>query len=151
MTTANHATRAALHGQLDALLTPHRTVAPPVAGQADTGSLVDELQGVLNATAAARRALAALSDQAGASLSEAGSFDADFYDVGLYEGNSNGTMYDPPMEADPLGLGPRMAELREAIDVRLAPRQAAPVDPRTEVHAARLAHAQQCLNEIVGN
>ena len=135
MTTPD-TTRAALHGQLDALLSP-APVAPAAGGSvvpvAGAGSLVDELQGVLDTTAAARRALAARSDQAGASLSEAGSYDAD-----LYESDGDSTMYDPPMEADPLGLEFRMAELREAIDARMAPRQVAPVDPHAEGRAVRL-------------
>ncbi len=148
MTTPD-TTRAALHGQLDALLSPTPTVAPAAGGSvapaAGAGSLVDELQGVLNATAAARRALAARSDQAGASLSEAGSYDAD-----LYESDGDSTMYDPPMEADPLGLELRMAELREAIDARMAPRQVAPVDPHAEGRAVRLTEAHRRIDEILG-
>ena len=149
MTTPNHTTRAALHGQLDALLSP-APVAPAAGGSvvpvAGTGSLVDELQGVLDTTAAARRALATRSDQAGAALREAQSYDAD-----LYETEGDSTMYAPPMEADPLGLGPRMAELREAIDARMAPRQAAPVvDPQAGARTTRLTEAHRRLGEILG-
>lgn len=147
MTTPN-TTRTALYGQLDALLSPTPTVAPepPAAGQADTGSVVDALQGVLDASATARRALAARSDQAGASLSEAGAYDAD-----LYESDGDSTMYDPPMEADPLGLEFRMTELREAIDARMAPRQVAPVDPHAEGRAVRLTEAHRQIEAILGS
>ncbi len=146
-TTTNPRSRAVLHGQLDALLSPTPTVAPepPAAGQADTESVVDALQDVLDTTAAARRALAARSDQAGASLSEAGSFDADLSesDADLYEG-------DPSMEADPFGLEFRMAALREAIDARMAPRQAPPADPQAEGRAVRLTEAHRRIDEILG-
>ncbi len=149
MTTPN-TTRTALYGQLDALLSPTPTVAPepPAAGQADTGSVVDALQGVLDASATARRALAARSDQARASLREAESFDADLSE-GLNE--SLEAFYDPmPMESDPLGLRERMDELREAIDARMAPRQVAPVDPQAEGRAVRLTEAHRRIDEILG-
>ncbi len=151
MTTTNRptpATATKLHGQLDDMLTPHRAHAPepPAAGQVDTGSLVEALQGVLDASVAARRALAARSDQAGASLSEAGAYDAD-----LYESDGDSTMYDPPMEADPLGLEFRMTELREAIDARMAPRQVAPVDPHAEGRAVRLTEAHRQIEAILGS
>ncbi len=149
MTTPNHTTRGALHGQLDALLTPHRTAVPepPAAGQADTGSLVDELQGVLDTTAAARCALAARSSQAGTSLSEAGAYDADLYES-LNE-SLEAFSYDPmPTKSDPWGFHERMDELEAAHAARSVPRQAPLVDPQAAERTANLTEAQRRIEAI---
>ncbi len=159
----NPRTRAALHGQLDALLSPAPATGATETPAAGTGSLVDELQGVLDTTVAARRALAARSTAA-TTLTEAAPTRANetipdgtiFHNVPLYEGLNEPLdtyPWDPmPTSGDPLGLKERMGMLEIAIAARDAhgapPRVEA--DPHAHAGVVRLVEAHQRLDEILG-
>ncbi len=133
MTTPNHTTRAALHGQLDALLSPTPAAAPePPTTPPTATSLVDDLNEIARRSQP-RPPRVPVPQPEPVALHEA------------YE-------WDPePTVDDPWGMRERMDTLETAIAARTAPRQAAPVvDPHAGARAARLTEAHRRIDEILG-
>ncbi len=150
MTTTNQptpATATKLHSMLDDLLSPTCASTPEPAAVAQPGngtSVLDDIQGVLDKSHAARRALAAPRRAAPPTvLRESQSFNTE-----LYEGYG----YDPmPTSDDPWGLRERMDTLETAIAARTAPTRPAPATPvMSPLTEARLTKAYRRIDEILG-
>ncbi len=151
MTTNNRtttATASTLHAQLDDMLSPTRASTPEPAGVAQLGngtSVLDDIQGVLDKSHAARRALAARRAAPPTVLRESQSFNTE-----LYEGYG----YDPmPTSDDPWGFRERINHLEAAIAARTAqsdPRPAPAIPAMSPLTEARLTKAHQRLDEILG-
>ncbi len=150
MSTTNNppkpATASRLHAQLDAMLTPTRTPAqePPATSRPSDGtSVLDDIQGTLDKSLSARRALAARRAAPPTVLRESQSFNTE-----LYEGYG----YDPMPTSDDLwGFRERMDELEAAIAVRTTPTPPVPSTPAmSPLTEAGLTRAYRRIDEILG-
>ncbi len=150
-TTTNRptpATATTLHAMLDDMLSPTRASTPEPAAVAQPGngtSVLDDIQGVLDKSGAARRVLAARRAAPPTVLRESQSFNTE-----LYEGYG----YDPmPTSDDALGMRERMDELGAAIAARVArsdPRPAPATPAMSSLTEARLTRAYRRIDEILG-
>ncbi len=131
----NPRTRAALHGQIDALLFPTPAAAPePPTTPPTATSLVDDLSEIARRSQPQQRRMTAPQPEP-VTLNEAWSWDPS------------------PSSDDPCGLRERIDDLEAVIAARVArsdPRPAPATPAMSPLTEARLTKAHQRLDEILG-
>ncbi len=165
MTTPNHTTRTALHGQIDALLSPPPAAAPePPTAHPSTTSLIDDMSAIARRiqarpqpprTAPGAASAATLTETTHNRANDTNQDGTLVHNVPLCEGLNvplEAYPWDPmPTSDDPWGMRERMDMLETAIAARTAPTRHAPVaSTMSSLTEARLTKAHERLDEILG-